>query len=193
VGDNAALMAVGMGADVTILDRSIPRLRQLDNEYEGRAHCVYSTASAIEEYALEADLVIGAVLVPGAAAPKLLSADLIGRMKKGSVVVDVAIDQGGCFETSKATTHAQPTYVIDEVVHYCVANMPGGVARTATMALNNATLPYAIALANNPVAALLNDEHLQNGLNVYKGLVTYQAVAETLGYEHVPAEIALRD
>ena len=144
VGDNAAAMAVGMGADVTVLDRSIPRLRQLDNEYEGRARCVYSTAVAIEEYALEADLVIGAVLIPGAAAPKLLSHDLIKRMKKGAVVVDVAIDQGGCFETSKPTTHQEPTYIVNDVVHYCVANMQVGVARTATMALNNATLPYAI-------------------------------------------------
>ena len=181
VGDNAALMAVGMGADVTILDRSIPRLRQLDGEYEGRARCVFSTNAAIEEYALEADLVIGAVLVHGAAAPKLLSRDLIKRMKKGAVVVDVAIDQGGCFETSKATTHDQPTYIIDEVVHYCVANMPGGVARTATMALNNATLPYAIALANDPVNALFTNANLQNGLNVHKGSVTYKAVADALG------------
>ena len=192
VGDNAALMAVGMGADVTILDRSIPRLRQLDNEYEGRARCVFSTNAAIEEYALEADLVIGAVLVHGAAAPKLLSSDLVKRMKKGAVVVDVAIDQGGCFETSKATTHDQPTYIVDEVVHYCVANMPGGVARTATMALNNATLPYAIALANDPINALLTNTNLQNGLNVHKGSVTYKAVADALGYPYVPANEALK-
>jgi alanine dehydrogenase len=192
VGDNAALMAVGMGADVTILDRSIPRLRQLDGEYEGRARCVFSTNAAIEEYALEADLVIGAVLVHGAAAPKLLSRDLIKRMKKGAVVVDVAIDQGGCFETSKATTHDQPTYIVDEVVHYCVANMPGGVARTATMALNNATLPYAIALANDPVNALFTNANLQNGLNVHKGSVTYKAVADALGYPYVPADEALK-
>jgi alanine dehydrogenase len=188
VGDNA----VGMGADVTILDRSIPRLRQLDGEYEGRARCVFSTNAAIEEYALEADLVIGAVLVHGAAAPKLLSRDLIKRMKKGAVVVDVAIDQGGCFETSKATTHDQPTYIVDEVVHYCVANMPGGVARTATMALNNATLPYAIALANDPVNALFTNANLQNGLNVHKGSVTYKAVADALGYPYVPADEALK-
>jgi alanine dehydrogenase len=192
VGDNAALMAVGMGADVTILDRSIPRLRQLDGEYEGRARCVFSTNAAIEEYALEADLVIGAVLVHGAAAPKLLSRDLIKRMKKGAVVVDVAIDQGGCFETSKATTHDQPTYIVDEVVHYCVANMPGGVARTATMALNNATLPYAIALANDPVNALFTNANLQNGLNVHKGSVTYIAVGDALGYPYVPADEALK-
>jgi alanine dehydrogenase len=192
VGDNAASMAVGMNADVTILDRSIARLRQLDNEYEGRARCVFSTAVAIEEYALEADLIIGAVLIPGAAAPKLLSRDLIKRMKKGSVIVDVAIDQGGCFETSKATTHEKPTYVVDDVVHYCVANMPGGVARTATMALNNATLPFAIALANDPVNALFTNADLQNGLNVHKGIITYKAVADALGYPYVPADEALK-
>lgn len=193
VGDNAAAMAVGMGADVTILDRSLPRLRQLDADYEGRAKCVYSTGNAIEEYALEADLVIGAVLIPGAAAPKLLTRDIISRMKKGAVIVDVAIDQGGCFETSKATTHQEPTYVVDDVVHYCVANMPGGVARTSTMALNNATLPYALALAENPKQALLSDKHLLNGLNVHKGMVTYKAVADVLGYDYVPAEQALKD
>ena len=188
VGDNAAAMAVGMGADVTILDRSIPRLRQLDAKYEGRARCVYSTVAAIEDYALEADLVIGAVLIPGAAAPKLLNRDIISRMKKGAVVVDVAIDQGGCFETSHATTHEDPTFIIDNVVHYCVANMPGGVARTSTMALNNATLPYALALADDPVKALLTDKNLQNGLNVHSGKVTYKAVAEALNYPYVPAE-----
>ena len=192
VGDNAASMAVGMGANVTILDRSIPRLRQLDSEYGGRASCVFSTDAAIEEYALQADLVIGAVLVHGAAAPKLLSNSLIKRMKKGAVVVDVAIDQGGCFETSKATTHDHPTYIVDGVVHYCVANMPGGVARTATMALNNATLPYAIALANDPVNALFTNSNLQNGLNVHKGSVTYKAVADALGYTYVPADEALK-
>ena len=188
VGDNAAAMAVGMGADVTILDRSIPRLRQLDAKYEGRARCVYSTVAAIEDYALEADLVIGAVLIPGAAAPKLLNRDIISRMKKGAVVVDVAIDQGGCFETSHATTHEDPTFIIDNVVHYCVANMPGGVARTSTMALNNATLPYALALADDPVKALLTDKNLQNGLNVHSGKVTYKAVAEALNYPYVAAE-----
>ncbi|ETN92703.1 Alanine dehydrogenase [Gammaproteobacteria bacterium MOLA455] len=192
VGDNAAAIAVGMGADVTIMDRSIARLRELDAKYEGRAHCVYSTMAAIEDCALDSDLVIGAVLIPGAAAPKLLSRDIISRMKKGAVVVDVAIDQGGCFETSRATTHQQPTYVVDDVVHYCVANMPGGVARTATMALNNATLPYALALANDPINALLGDKHLLNGLNVHKGHVTYKAVADALGYAYVPAGEALK-
>ncbi|MEH6550441.1 MAG: alanine dehydrogenase [Pseudomonadales bacterium] len=192
VGENAANMAVGMGADVTILDRSIPRLRQLDNDYAGRAKMVYSTASAVEEYALEADLVIGAVLIPGAAAPKVLNRDIISRMKLGSVVVDVAIDQGGCFETSKATTHQDPTYVVDGVVHYCVANMPGGVARTATMALNNATLPYGLLIANKGIkAAVTKDEHLRHGLNVHKGMVTYEAVANVLDYEYVEALAAL--
>ena len=189
VGENAAYMAVGMGADVTILDRSVERLRELDIMYTNRANCVYSTAAAIEEYALEADLVIGAVLIPGAAAPKLLTRDIISRMKKGSVLVDVAIDQGGCFETSKATTHQDPTFVVDDVVHYCVANMPGGVARTSTLALNNATMPFALQLASDPKAALLTDQNLLNGLNVHKGMVTYKAVAETLGYDYVdPAE-----
>lgn len=191
VGDNAAAMAAGMGADVTILDRSIPRLRHLDDEYEGRVHCVYSTAAIIEEYALEADLVIGAVLIPGAEAPKLLSRDLIRRMKKGSVVVDVAIDQGGCFETSRPTTHAEPTYIVDEVVHYCVANMPGAVARTSTLALNNVTLPFAVALAQDPRAAMLSDPDLLNGLNIHKGMVVYEAVAKALGYDYIDPRTAL--
>ncbi|WP_299774408.1 alanine dehydrogenase [uncultured Pseudoteredinibacter sp.] len=192
VGDNAAAMAVGMGADVTIMDRSLPRLRQLDTEYEGHVKCVYSTVSAIEEYALDADLVIGAVLIPGAAAPKLLTRDIISRMKTGSVVVDVAIDQGGCFETSKATTHQEPTYEVDGVVHYCVANMPGGVARTSTMALNNATLPYALEIANRGVKeALERDAGLMAGLNVCRGKVTYKAVADVLGYDYVEPSAAL--
>jgi alanine dehydrogenase len=192
VGTQAARMAVGMGADVTILDRSLPRLRELDVEFGGTLRCVYSTMEAIEEYALEADLVIGAVLIPGAAAPKLLTRDIISRMKKGAVVVDVAIDQGGCFETSKATTHQEPTYVVDGVVHYCVANMPGGVARTSTMALTNATMPFAVAIANKGAAqAMLDDAHLLNGLNVHAGQITYKAVADVLGYDYVPAEQAL--
>lgn len=192
VGHNAASLAVGMGADVTILDRSIDRLRWLDDHYQGRVKCVYSTVAAIEEHALVSDMVIGAVLVPGAAAPKLLTRDMISRMKQGSVVVDVAIDQGGCFETSKATTHADPTYVVDGVVHYCVANMPGAVARTSTMALNNVTLPYAVALANKGAKqALLDDKHLANGLNVHQGKVTYKAVSDALGYDFVPITEAL--
>ncbi len=192
VGHNAAAIAAGMGADVTILDRSVDRLRWLDNHYQGRVKCVYSTLAAIESHSLASDMVIGAVLIPGAAAPKLLTRDIISRMKKGSVVVDVAIDQGGCFETSKATTHADPTYVVDGVVHYCVANMPGAVARTSTMALNNATLPHALALANKGVKkALLEDKHLSNGLNVHDGKVTYKAVSDALGYDYVAPADAL--
>ena len=184
VGTNAAKMALGMGADVTILDRSLPRLRQLDDIFDGRVKTVFSTVDAIEHYTSHADLVIGAVLIPGAAAPKLITREHIANMKPGAVLVDVAIDQGGCFETSKATTHQEPTYVIDEVVHYCVANMPGGVARTSTMALNNATLPFGLALANKgPKRAMLEDKHLLNGLNVHKGKVTYKAVVDALGEE----------
>ena len=192
VGSNAATMALGMGANVTILDRSLPRLRQLDSLFAGRASCVYSTTSTIEEHVLQSELVIGAVLIPGAAAPNLLTKELISRMQPGSVVVDVAIDQGGCFETSRATTHQDPTYIVDEVVHYCVANMPGAVARTATMALNNATLPFVMALANKGYKqAMLEDADLLNGLNVYNGLITHAAVARELGYDFHPAKEAL--
>lgn len=194
VGTNAAEMAVGLGAEVTILDRSLPRLRQLDELFKGRVRCVYSTSQAVSDYCIDSDLVVGAVLIPGAEAPKLLTRDMISQMRDGSVVVDVAIDQGGCFETSKATTHSDPTYVVDGVVHYCVANMPGGVARTSTMALNNATLPFAIALANKGLKqALFDDEHLLKGLNVHQGKITYQAVSEALGYDYVPAVQALHD
>ncbi|MFU8783605.1 alanine dehydrogenase [Aliidiomarina sp.] len=181
VGTQAAKMAIGLGADVTILDRSLPRLRELDDIFMGRVKTVYSTVDAIDAYSREADLVVGAVLIPGAAAPKLLTREHIKNMKPGSVLVDVAIDQGGCFATSKATTHQDPTYVIDDVVHYCVANMPGGVARTSTMALNNATLPYGIALANKGLQALANDANLRNGLNMHKGYITYKAVHDDLG------------
>lgn len=182
VGTQAAKMAVGLGAEVTILDRSLPRLRDLDDIFLGRIHTVYSTEEAIEYYSSRADLVVGAVLIPGAAAPKLLNREHIKAMKPGSVLVDVAIDQGGCFETSKATTHQDPVYIIDDVVHYCVANMPGGVARTSTMALNNATLPFGLALANKGAKqAMLDDKNLLNGLNVHKGLVTYKAVVDALG------------
>ena len=192
VGTNAAKMAVGMGADVTILDRSLPRLRELDDLFGGTVKTVYSTQDAIEQYSAEADLVVGAVLIPGAAAPKLLTRKNIANMKTGAVLVDVAIDQGGCFETSKATTHAEPTYVVDDVVHYCVANMPGGVARTSTIALNNATLPFGLAIANKGAKqALLDDEHLLNGLNVHHGKVTYKAVSDALGYDFVDAKDAL--
>lgn len=189
VGTNAAMMAVGMGADVTIFDRSTTRLQELDLHFGNRITTVYSTKAALEEHVVGADLVVGAVLIPGAAAPKLVTRDMISRMNRGSVVVDVAIDQGGCFETAKATTHAEPTYVVDEVVHYCVANMPGGVARTSTFALNNATLPFALALANKGYKqALLDDEHLLAGLNVYKGKMTYEAAASDLGYEYHDAK-----
>ncbi|WP_194755699.1 alanine dehydrogenase [Aliidiomarina indica] len=181
VGTQAAKMAIGMGANVTILDRSLPRLRELDDIFGGRVKTVYSTVDAIDLYSREADLVVGAVLIPGAAAPKLLTREHIKNMKPGSVLVDVAIDQGGCFETSKATTHQDPTYIVDEVVHYCVANMPGGVARTSTIALNNATLPHGLALANKGLTALENDANLRNGLNMHKGYITYKAVHDDLG------------
>ncbi|MEP4889729.1 MAG: alanine dehydrogenase [Aliiglaciecola sp.] len=184
VGTNAAKMAIGLGADVTILDRSLTRLRELDDIFANQVKTVYSTIDAIEYYSSKADLVVGAVLIPGAAAPKLLTREHITNMKEGSVVVDVAIDQGGCFATSKATTHQDPVYIVDGVVHYCVANMPGGVARTSTMALNNATLPFGLALANKgPKQAMLDDVHLLNGLNVHKGKVTYKAVVDALGEE----------
>ncbi len=183
VGTNAAKMAIGLGAEVTILDRSLPRLRELDDIFAGRVQTVYSTVDAIDKYSREADLVVGAVLIPGAAAPKLLTRENISNMKPGSVLVDVAIDQGGCFETSKATTHQDPVYIIDDVVHYCVANMPGGVARTSTIALNNATLPYGIALANKGVQAMLENEHLLRGLNMHKGKITYKAIHDDLGQQ----------
>ena len=191
VGTNAARMASGMGAKVTILDRSLPRLHQLDDLFQGRVQCIFSTRDAVEHHALQADLVIGAVLVAGASAPKLITREHVRAMRDGAVLVDVAIDQGGCFETSRATTHQDPTYVVDGVVHYCVANMPGGVARTATMALTNATLPYALALADGGISALLADEHLANGLNVHGGHITHPAVAEALGQVFVPPSAAL--
>jgi alanine dehydrogenase len=191
VGINAARMAMGMNAHVTILDRSLTRLKELDELYGDRLTTIYSTHDAIEERLPDADLVIGAVLVPGAAAPKLISREQLKLMRPGSVLVDVAIDQGGCFETSKATTHQNPTYEVEGIVHYCVANMPGGVARTSTFALTNATLPFAVKLANKGVQAMLDDPHLLNGLNVHEGKVTYEAVAQDLGYPYVPAAEAL--
>lgn len=191
VGTNAARMAVGMGAQVTILDRSIERLQQLDDLFQGRVVGVYSTTDAIERYALQADLVVGAVLIPGASAPKLITRQHVGAMKQGSVLVDVAIDQGGCFETSRATTHQDPTYGVDGVVHYCVANMPGGVARTSTMALTNATLPYALKLASSGLNALRDDTHLANGLNVHAGHITHPAVATALDEAYLPVDKAL--
>lgn len=193
VGTNAAKMAVGMGADVTILDRSVYRLRELDDIFGNSVKTAYSTEDAIDRYSADTDVIIGGVLIPGAAAPKLIRKEHLANMKPGSVVVDVAIDQGGCFETSHATTHQEPTYVVNDVIHYCVANMPGGVARTSTMALNNATLPFALALANKGAEqALLDDRHLLNGLNVYRGKVTYEAVSEVLGHQYYVAEEVLR-
>ncbi|MGV2872557.1 alanine dehydrogenase [Colwellia sp. E150_009] len=192
VGTQAARMAIGMGADVTVLDRSLPRLRQLDTEFDGRLKTVYSTADAMDQLIVKADLVIGAVLIPGATAPKLVTKKHIKMMKKGAVIVDVAIDQGGCFETSKPTTHQDPTYIVDDVVHYCVANMPGGVARTSTIALTNATLPFAVTIANKGAKqALLDDAHLLAGLNVASGNITNKPVADVLGYNYVDPSIAL--
>lgn len=192
VGINAARMAMGLNARVTILDRSIERLKYLDELYGDRITTLYSTADAIEECLRYADLVIGAVLIPGAAAPKLVTRKQLALMKPGSVLVDVAIDQGGCFETSRPTTHQQPTYEVDGIIHYCVANMPGGVARTSTFALTNATLPFAVQLANKGARrALLEDVHLLNGLNVHAGQITHEAVARDLGYPYVPAAKAL--
>jgi alanine dehydrogenase len=199
VGSNAAKIAMGMGARVTVLDRSLDTLRRLDNQFNSSQsgaslETLYASKDALEQQVLVADLVIGAVLVPGAAAPKLVTADMIKGMKPGSAVVDVAIDQGGCFATSHATTHADPTYIVDDVVHYCVANMPGAVPRTSAVALNNATLPYIVSIANKGYkAALLADPHLLNGLNVYKGKVTCRSVADNLGLEYTDAGEALAD
>lgn len=191
VGINAARMAMGLNARVTILDRSLDRLKYLDELYGDKITTLYSTIDTIEELLPITDLVIGAVLIPGAAAPKLVSRKHLAMMRPGSVLVDVAIDQGGCFETSKPTTHQSPTYEVDGIIHYCVANMPGGVARTSTFALTNATLPFAVQLANKGKQAMLDDPHLLNGLNVHKGLVTYEAVARDLSYDYVPAAKAL--
>src|SRR5450756_550547 len=192
VGTHALQMAVGMGAKVTVLDKNVDRLRQLDLVFGNRIHTVYSTSQSVEDAVLDAELVVGGVLIPGAAAPKLVTRSMISRMKKGAVVVDVAIDQGGCFETSHATTHTEPTFVVDGVVHYCVANMPGAVARTSTFALNNATIAHAVALADKGWKQALKDNaHLKNGLNVANGQVTYEAVAKTLGYNYVSADTLL--
>lgn len=182
VGTHAAQIAIGIGANVTILDRSLKRLKELDQIFGGRAKTLYSNAGTIDACLREADMVVGAVLIPGANAPRLIKKAHLKTMKPGSVIVDVAIDQGGCAETSHATTHQDPTYVIDGIIHYCVANMPGGVASTSTFALNNATLPFSLALANKGYKrALLEDPHLMNGLNVYRGQITHAAVAEALG------------
>jgi alanine dehydrogenase len=194
VGMNATQMAVGLGARVVVLDRSLDVLRYIDATFYGQVETVFSTAGAIERHIRNADLVIGGILIPGAAAPKLVTREHLATMRKGSVLVDVAIDQGGCFETSRPTTHADPIYVVDDIVHYCVANMPGAVPRTSTFALNNATLPFVVALADKgPKQAMLNDPHLLEGLNVHRGMVTYEDVARDLDYHYVPAREALGD
>ncbi|MFM0511715.1 alanine dehydrogenase [Paraburkholderia sp. RL17-373-BIF-A] len=192
VGSHALQVAVGMGARVTILDRNVDRLRQLDMIFGNRITTLYSNIHSIEESVLAADVVIGAVLVPGATAPRLVTRAMVAKMRAGAVVVDVAVDQGGCFETSHATTHTEPTYIVGGVIHYCVANMPGAVARTSTFALNNATIGPAISLADKGwKRALAEDEHLRSGLNVCAGHVTYEAVARAHGYAYAPADLML--
>ncbi|MGE5768137.1 MAG: alanine dehydrogenase, partial [Bacteroidota bacterium] len=191
-GTNAARMAMGMEAHVTVIDRSLERLYELDLQFGAKLNTIYSTVDAIERHVVGADLVIGAVLVPGAAAPKLVTREMVRQMRPGSALVDIAIDQGGCFETSRGTTHADPTYVEEGCVHYCVTNMPGAVARTSTFALNNATLPFTLALADKGHRrALAEDVHLKNGLNVAGGKLTYKAVADAHGLAFTPAEEAL--
>jgi alanine dehydrogenase len=181
-GYNAAQIAVGMRARVTVFDKNPARLEELDREFNGRLETVYSTRASVDEAVFEADVVIGAVLTAGAAAPKLITRDMLKKMRTGAVLVDISIDQGGCFETSRPTTHDNPTFVVDGVIHYCVANMPGAVARTSTFALNNATLPFTLALANKgPQKAMQDDPHLANGLNVYEGAIAHEAVARDLG------------
>lgn len=191
-GFNAAQMAAGLGADVTILDRNPAVLERVGTHFESRAKTRFSNTANLHDAIAKADLVIGAVLVPGAAAPKLVTRSMLGDMQSGAVLVDIAIDQGGCFETSKPTTHADPTYVVDDVVHYCVANMPGAVARTSTYALNNVTLPHTLKIADlGWKEALRQDKHLANGLSVNRGRVTYQAVADALGYDFHPVDAEL--
>jgi alanine dehydrogenase len=176
-------MAAGLCASVIVLERSIPRMRELDDIFLGQVRTRYSTLDSLEQEVLEADVVVGAVLTPGASAPKLIRRDLLKRMKPGSVLVDVSIDQGGCFETSKPTTHANPTYLVDGVVHYCVANMPGAAPRTSSEALNNATLPFGLALAKHGLSAMTANKHLARGLNIHEGRVTHPAVAQSLGVD----------
>ncbi len=192
VGTHAARIAAGMGADVTVLDRSLPRLRYLDDAFGGVFRTSYASAGNTEELVMASEMVVGAVLIPGAAAPKLVKRDQLSGMKPGAVLVDVAIDQGGCFETSKATTHDEPIYEVDGIVHYCVANMPGAVARTSTIALSNATMPFMLALADKGwKEACREDEHLLNGLNVHAGKLTYFAVGEALGIDVLSPKLAL--
>jgi alanine dehydrogenase len=193
-GTNAARVAMGMEAYVTVIDRSLPRLYELDMQFGSQLHTLFSTVETIEREVVAADLLIGAVLVPGAAAPKLVSRELVRAMQPGSVIVDISIDQGGCIETSRPTTHAAPTYVDEGVVHYCVTNMPGAVARTSAVALNNATLPFVLAIADRGWRrALADDPHLRNGLNTCRGLLTYPAVAHDLGLTLTAPERALAD
>ena len=191
VGTHAARMAVGLGAEVTIIDRSLPRLRQLDELFQGRVRTRFSSAANIEEEVLVADVVVGAVLIPGASAPKVVTRAMLKRMLPRSVLVDVSIDQGGCFETSHATTHDAPTYEVDGIIHYCVANMPGSVPATSSHALNHATLPFGLALASHGERALVDDVHLRHGLNIHRGKVTCAPVAQALGLPEVSAEAAL--
>lgn len=187
VGLNAAKMAVGLGAHVTVLDKSLPRMQYLDDVFGGRLTTLMSNPITIHESVVMADLVVGAVLIPGASAPKLVTRSMVKEMKKGAVIVDVAVDQGGCIETTRPTTHSDPTYVVDGVVHYCVANMPGAVPRTSTFALTNVTLPYALTIANKGVVgAVRDDASLAAGVNVYKGRVTCEAVAASQGQQHTP-------
>lgn len=191
-GANAAKMAMGLGANVAIFDKNPHRLNELDWMFHGRVQSLYSTYDMIEKYVANADLVIGAVLVKGATAPKIVTKDMIKKMRPGSVMVDISIDQGGCFETSKPTTHADPTFLVNDVIHYCVTNMPGAVARTSTVALNNATLPFILALAEKGYSqALHEDPYLRNGLNIFKGQVTYEVVAHDLQLPYIPASTAL--
>ncbi len=193
-GTNAARMAMGMEAYVTVIDRSLPRLYELDLQFGAQLHTLYSTMENIEREVAAADLVIGAVLIPGAAAPRLVSRDLVRAMRPGTVIVDISIDQGGCFETSRPTTHAAPTYIEEGVVHYCVTNMPAAVARTSTVALNNATLPFVLALADHGWrGALAEDPHLRDGLNICRGRVTHPAVSHDLGLPLTPADGALAE
>ena len=192
VGTNAARMAMGLEAAVTVIDKSLHRLYELDLQFGPMLNTIFSTVDAIEQHVATADLVVGAVLLPGGSAPRLISRDMVALMRRGSVIVDVSIDQGGCADTSRPTTHADPTYTVDGVVHYCVTNMPGAVARTSTFALNNATLPFIIALADNGYRqALRDDQHLRAGLNVHHGKLTYEAVARDVGETYVPAEDVL--
>jgi alanine dehydrogenase len=190
-GAAAAEIALGMRASVTILDKSLPRLRDLDARFGGHVRTIASSTDALEREVAAADVVIGAVLIPGAAAPKLVSREMLGLMKRGSVLVDIAIDQGGCFETSRATTHADPVFVVDGIIHYCVANMPGSVPRTSSYALNNATLPYGLALAGGGVEAIRNSPALLAGLSTHQGKLTSQPVAEALGLAFTAPEAAL--